>query len=427
MLISNKYEPLFKLLSDDKSHIAENKDIRYVLMTGSRGSAKSFALSTWVNSASYKKGWGILFTRYTMNSAGLSIIPEFKEKAEILGNDNDFAFTNSEVINNTSDVRVDYRGLKPQSKTANSALKSVASKNVFILEEAEECADQALFEKVDLSIRTKNHKNLIIIVMNPCHINHWIYKEFFHERRKDTLYIHTTYLDNLSFLDQSFINIANRTKSRDYKKYSYLFLGEWQKDTDGALFRQRDIESNRILSNDFNKSILTEIVVAYDPAVTDTTPNTAQGEEPDEDGIVVMGKDINQHVYVLADESMRGTRSEIARRLVTLYNKFEASAIVIEKNNGGDFIPALIKTVDRTVRTVTVTATKGKAKRAEPIQAVHENGEIHNVGYFSELEFEMTTWIPDSGMASPNRLDAYVWGATKLIKKVKRENQSFTA
>ena len=419
MIFSEKYQDFFKLLSDDPKHVKEMEPIRYVVLTGSRGSGKSFALAAWENSATYKPGWGILSSRFTMNSAHLSIIPEFESMCHDLGNSNDFTFNKSEVNNDVTGVHIDYRGLKAQSKTANSALKSVAGKNVFILEEAEECVEQPLFEKVDLSIRTKDHKNIIVIVMNPTHVNHWIYKEFIKDPRPDVLHIHTTYLDNYNNLDQSFINIANRAKERDLKKYNHIFMGHWTTDTDGALWKDCDISPYRITYDDFQKLDIREIVVSYDPAVTDsekadTDKSKNTGNKTDEDGLIIGGKDSKGHVYVLRDKTQRGTRLSIAQSICKYYHQFDCQYVVIEKNNGGDFIPALIKTVDKYVRCKLVTATKGKKLRAQPIQAMYENGEVHHVGHLPELELEMTTWVEGEGMASPNRLDALVWLCTHL-------------
>jgi len=417
VIFSQKYQDFFKLLSDNPKHIAEMSDIRYVVLTGSRGSGKSFALAAWENAATYKKGWGILSSRFTMNSAHLSIIPEYESMCHELGNSNDFTFNKSDVTNDISKVHIDYRGLKAQSKTANSALKSVAGKNVFILEEAEECAEQPLFEKVDLSIRTKDHKNIIVIVMNPTHVNHWIYKEFIKSPRPDVLHIHTTYLDNYDNLDASFIRIAERAKARDLKKYNHIFLGHWTTDTDGALWKDCDISPYRITHDDFKKLDIREIVVSYDPAVTDSEKpdkdrSKTTGNMPDEDGLIIGAKDKDGHIYVFKDRTQRGTRLGIAENICKYYHQFDCDYVVIEKNNGGDFIPALIKTVDKYVRCKLVTATKGKKLRAQPIQAMYENGEVHHVGYLTELEHEMTTWVPDSGMSSPNRMDALVWLCT---------------
>jgi phage terminase large subunit-like protein len=422
MHFNKKLKPFFELLSDDPKLIKKHKDIRYVVLTGGRGSGKSYALSSWVNAASYKSGWGILFTRYTMTSARTSVIPEFKGMCEALGNDAAFNFRETDVVNLATNVQIDYKGLKPQSKTANSALKSVAGKNVFIVEEAEELAEQALFDKVDLSIRTKEHKNIVVLVLNPCHINHFIYKEFIAEPRPDTLVIHTTYLDNYSNLDQTFINKANRVKERDLKKYRHLFLGEWQKDTEGALFYEQDISQHRVTQSDFNKIDMAQVVVAYDPAVTDTEKPVKErtnftGNDPDCDGIIVAAKGRDGRYYIMKEATRRGKRSEIAHLLVQLYHQYDACALVIESNNGKDFIPTLIKTIDKYVRCVCVTATRGKAMRAQPIQALYENGEVSHVGYFNDLEFEMTSWVPDTGMPSPNSLDAMVWGLTYLSKR----------
>ena len=419
MTFSKKYEDFFRLLSDKPEDKEDLEDIRYVVITGSRGSGKSYALAAWVNAATYKPNWGVLSSRYTMSSAHLSIIPEFREMCESLGNEIDFDFNKGEVSNITSKSQIDYRGLKAQTKTANSALKSVAGKNVFIVEEAEELVDQPLFERVDLSIRTKKCKNIIIIVMNPTHINHWIYKEFIAQERDDVMLIHTTYLDNYDNLDQSFINIANRAKERDLKKYNHIFMGEWTRDTDGALWKDCDISPYRITHDDFNKLDIREIVVSYDPAVTDSekidkdkSKNT--GNEPDEDGIVIGARCKDGHFYVLRDRTQRGTRLEIATAICKYYHQHDCDWVIIEKNNGGDFIPALIKTVDKYVRCKNVTATKGKKLRAQPIQAMYENGEVHHVGHLPELELEMTSWVEGEGMASPNRLDALVWLMTHL-------------
>lgn len=419
MIFSNKYAEFFELLSEDPKLKEKHKNIRYVIMEGGRASGKSFALSSWTNAASYKKGWGFLFTRFTMTSAHLSIIPEFRNMCDTLGNENDFQFTATEVNNIASGTSISYRGLKPSSKTANSALKSIANKNILIVEEFEEVTDQPLFEKVDLSIRTKDHKNLVIIVLNPTHINHFLYKEFIQEKRDDTLYIRTSYLDNYDNLDASFIRNADRAKERDLKKYNHIFMGEWTRDTDGALWKDCDISPYRITHDEFKKIDIREIVVSYDPAVTDSekidkdkTKNT--GNLPDEDGIVIGARDKDGHCYVLKDRTQRGTRLDIARSICKYYDQHDCDWVIIEKNNGGDFIPALIKTVDKYVRCKTVTATKGKKLRAQPVQAMYENGEVHHVGHLPELELEMTSWVEGEGMASPNRLDALVWLMTHL-------------
>ena len=416
MIISHKFQELFKQLDTNKS------PVRYIILIGGRGGAKSHALSVFLNQASYNKGWGILFTRWTMVSAEKSVIPEMEKIANEnnLNNANDFQFLRTQVINKYSGVVIDYSGLKPSQNSSTGALKSLSNKNIFVLEEAEDCPSFEQFDKVDNSIRTVDHKNLVILSLNQGHISHWIFNEFFKEKRDDTLIIETTYLDNIRYLDKSFIAKANRVRERNLKRYNHIYLNEWKSDVDGALWLDKDISDNRITTDEFDSIEIKRAVIAYDPAVTDKTTDN----EPDEDGIIMVAQGVNNHYYVLQDHSTRGTRSEIANLLANLYNKGGIDCIVIEKNNGGDFIPALIKSTPsgKYVRTKNVTATKGKALRAQPVQSRYEIGEVHHVGTFPELEYEMTSWIPDSQMASPNRLDALVWGLSFVFNN----NSGFT-
>jgi predicted phage terminase large subunit-like protein len=416
VLLSHKFEPFFELLSDDSELVEKHKDIRYVVLTGGRASGKSFVGSVWCSQATFK-GWGILFTRYTMSAAYDSIIPEFREKTELLGKDGAYTFLQNSVVNNVTGAKISYRGLKPSSKTANSALKSVANKNVFILEEGEECADKDLFDKVNLSIRDKKKKNLVIIMLNPTHVEHWIYKTFVKTPRKDTMLIHTTYLDNYSNLNESFLQEAEWVKSQNVKRYRHQFLGEWQSDTDGALWRQKDIDQFRVDAC----PELEEIVVSWDPAGEDANKKglSSSGNELDEDGIGVAGRSKDGHYYILRDETMFGKRTEVIKKVIDLYYKHDAKCIVVEKNQGCAFIRTLIHTVDKTVLVREVIARKGKQLRAQPVQSLYEQGLVHHVGILPELEHEMCTWVPDSDMRSPNRIDWMVWAITKLIKKRK--------
>ena len=58
---------------------------RYSLIQGGRASGKSFMTALYTLLLTYEEGQKILYTRYTMSSAGDSIISEFKGKIEELG------------------------------------------------------------------------------------------------------------------------------------------------------------------------------------------------------------------------------------------------------------------------------------------------------------------------------------------------------
>lgn len=424
MILSYKFQPFFELLSDDPKLIEKHKDIRYVVLVGGRGGAKSHALGTWVNGASYKEKWGIYFTRWTMKSAEKSIIPQFRTICDMLGNGGDFSFKQTQVINNSTGCVIDYSGIKPQSNQSSGDSKSLANKNVFICEEAEDIQSFELFDKTDNSIRTLDAKNVVILCLNQGSVHHWIYKEFIKEKRDDVMTISITYLDNLKYLDEGFIKKAERVKERDLRRYNHIYGTTWKTDTDGALWRDGDISPYRITKADYDELDISEIVVGFDPSVTDVDKAMKErmaqtGNEPDEDGIVVAARCSDGRFYILADYSMRGTRTEVAKKVISAYHQWQANSIVVEKNNGGDWIPTVIRGIDKSVHVKTVHASRGKKTRAEPIVVKYQDGEVSHIGYKSELELEMTSWIPDAGMRSPNRIDAMVWAITKLIKKRK--------
>ena len=173
-------------------------------------------------------------------------------------------------------------------------------------------------------------------------------------------------------------------------------------DADGALWNRDDLDSYRVTKT----PTLRRIVVAIDPAVSNNI-------DSDETGIVVAGIDDTGHGYVLEDRSMKGSPNEWAAAAVTGYNVHKADRIVAEANQGGDMITHTLRTVDASVPVKLVHASRGKRTRAEPIAAMYEQGRVHHVGSFPQLEDQLCIWTPDS--ASPDRLDALVWALTELM------------
>ncbi len=174
--------------------------------------------------------------------------------------------------------------------------------------------------------------------------------------------------------------------------------GELLEDREGALWTLDLISTNRVQQ----VPDLDRVVVGVDPA----------GGGPDSTGIVVAGR-ANEHYYVLADDSVQGSPQEWGTRAVRASRQHRADRIVAETNYGGAMVQATIRAVDPTVSFKAVTASRGKAVRAEPIAALYEQGRVHHVGTFRELEDEMTDWAPGD-TDSPDRMDALVWALTDL-------------
>ena len=155
-----------------------------------------------------------------------------------------------------------------------------------------------------------------------------------------------------------------------------------------------------------------KIVVGVDPSGDDGKDDS----KSDEIGIIVVAKTKDKHYYLIDDGSMNGSPKSWASKCVQLYNKHTGNMIVGEKNYGGAMVEATIRSVDggQHVRYTNVTATRGKLVRAEPVAALYEQGLVHHVGNFFQLENEMTTY--NGKGSSPNRLDALVWAISYLSK-----------
>ena len=182
--------------------------------------------------------------------------------------------------------------------------------------------------------------------------------------------------------------------------------GEVLGDTPGALWRLADLDLYRV---EEPPDSLQRIVVAVDPAVTNT-------EDSDEHGVTVAGIDGNTG-YVLEDGSTRGSPLAWAKRAIALHDKYEADGIVIEVNQGGDMVAGTLRSVRENINIIEVRATRGKHVRAEPIAALYEQGRVHHVGNFAELEDQMVmmTAAGYEGETSPDRLDSLVWALTDLF------------
>ena len=231
--ISEAYLPLFKA------------DTRYTIVTGGRGSGKSFALACAVLLSTYDDSFNTLYTRYTLTSADVSIIPEYTEKIDLLERADDFTIKRREVVNNITGSTILFRGLKTSSKNQIAKLKSLNRIKTWILDEAQELVDESLFDTIDLSIREKDADNRVILVLNPDSIHHWIYRRFFVENgvsydfngvKGNVTYVHTTYLDNIDNLDDGFIDIAESLREKNPEKWEHIFGGQWLLKKEGLIY-----------------------------------------------------------------------------------------------------------------------------------------------------------------------------------------------
>jgi phage terminase large subunit-like protein len=222
--------------------------------------------------------------------------------------------------------------------------------------------------------------------------------------------------DNMSNLAESFIREV-LTRYQGTRLGRQELMGEMLLDVPGALWSIALIDEHRIRADEARTRKLlrsmARIVVAVDPAVT-------AKEGSNETGIVVVGKDYQDpaHFYVFRDLSGRLPVKRWVRRTLSALRNYAADRVVGEVNNGGDLVEATLRAYSPDVPFRAVYASRGKARRAEPVSALYEQGRVHHVGTFDALEDQQITFVPgeEDEDSSPDRMDALVWGVTALMR-----------
>ena len=281
--------PVFKELYTTKK--------RYILLTGGRGSSKSFNVSAFLCLLTYEAKQRILFTRYTLTSAETSIIPEFTKKIEGLEVPHHFKINAYDITNLRTKSQIIFSGIKASSGVQTAKLKGVDA-TTWVNDESEEFTDESLFDDIDLSIRTQDAQNRVILILNPSNTDHWIYKRWIKDTNKivyidgvpvevsthpDVLHIHTTYFDNLQFLDKSFLNTVNETKLKYPKNYGYKIIGQWNGVAEGAIFNRNELKTYK--SNELLKFESNMAYIDVADAGTDFT-------------VCIIGKNIGAKIYI---------------------------------------------------------------------------------------------------------------------------------
>lgn len=254
-----KQSPYAPLYTDRGNHFI-------ILITGGRGSAKSFNATLFSSRLAFDKNHKILFCRYTMTSAKDSIIPEFMEKLQMDGTERYFKIANNNALNLYSGSEIMFRGIKTSSGNQTANLKSITGLTTFFGDEMEEWQSEKDYDTLVLSIRKKNVDNRVVLIMNPTDSDHFIYKKYIEKTHRTieidgvdvqisthpkVLHIHTTYFDNKEHLSEEFLSIVEETRNKSIleatvngkldktkfnkTKYATKIIGRWSDVKEGAI------------------------------------------------------------------------------------------------------------------------------------------------------------------------------------------------
>ncbi len=265
---------------------------------------------------------------------------------------------------------------------------------------------------------------------NPPPQNHWAYKTFILKVSPDTGQAwlnpdsYAAMLlnpgDNRENIHEDYIGELEELPERLRRRF---LLGEWLPASESALWDPQWFDEYRF-GQDADSTVLPDlqrIVVAVDPSGASDDEDTNN----DDIGIIVAGVGVDGHCYVLEDDTLKAGPKKWGRAVATAFDTRHADLIIGEANYGGEMVRFVVKTAAPHAPYKAVVASRGKVVRAEPIAALYEQGKVHHVGRFPELEDELAgfTTAGYTGTKSPNRADALVWALTELFPGMVRRKQ----
>lgn len=237
------------------------------------------------------------------------------------------------------------------------------------------------------------------------------------------VFVPATLADNPRLLarDPSYVNKIRALAGTNKGRAKAMETGDWDAidAIEGALWTQADLNAGRRTALQLAQLGVVERVVALDPS------DGNEDGKGDSFGVAVCSKGMDGAGYVEYVEGWRAAPLQMAKNIIALYHRVGADCIVIEKNHGGVWLPAVLRQIDRYVNIRVVWASEGKVTRARPVAALFEPVEdiegdpyrAHLVGEHEEFEGQATTYTGQPKEASPNELDAVVWGLTHLLLK----------
>ena len=259
---------------------------------------------------------------------------------------------------------------------------------------------------------------------NPPSKAHWGYV-LFHEKKDpeskkplpdqhDYSWLRLNPGDNRQNLPADYLQTLESLPTRMRKRF---LLGEYAEVAPGALWTDEMIDQYR------EESVpdMVRVVVAVDPSGSGDDDNAGN----DEIGIIVAGLGNDGRAYVLEDLTIKGGPKTWGTVVTTAFDRHMADKIVAETNYGGEMVKFVVQTAKPGVPFKKLTASRGKAVRAEPISALTEQGKIRFAGTFPQLEDELCAFTTNGymGQNSPNRADAFVWAMSELFPGIVREQR----
>lgn len=378
---------------------------RYKGAYGGRGSAKSwFFASAAIEAALCRPGLRILCAREVQRTLKESSKRLIEDRIQAMGVGAHFDVTRDEIRTPGGGVII-FSGL--QDHTAES-IKSLEAIDICWLEEAQVISERSL-ELLRPTIRKPGSE--IWASWNSRSPKDPIDQLFRgSDPHPSMVCVKANWSDNPFFSPELEAERLHDKKTKPHR-YQHIWEGAYEPHNPDAIWTWDSIHGNRIGPEQAPK--MARILVGVDHAVSET-------DQSDEHGIAVCSLGEDKRGYLLADMSVRGGPAVWSRTAIAAYDRFDADAIVIERNQGGDLVRHTLQALRPNIKIIEVVATRGKHVRAEPIAALYAMGKISHVGTFPEIEQQMMDFGTSGyqGLKSPDRAEAVIWAFSQLFPSI---------
>ena len=378
-------------------------DYLYYVYYGGRGAAKTESIAQILVIMAASSALRILCIRESQNSISESVKATIEKWIDQLGLNNKFNITKTGISSVTGSEFI-FAGMRAHNAVN---VKSISDINITWIEEAEAFSKKSWQLLVPSVIRTENPK--IIISFNPNRDDDIIYQTFVSNTPPASSFVKKmTYRDNPFFKGSQLEKVMIDNKERlPLEEFNHIWLGDLVKYSEDSLFKDANLQPLEFTLDKFSR-----IVIACDPATTDNSISN-------EYGIVVLGKTSDGLVAILDDYSSNMSPYEFSQTVVRAKEFYNTNEVIVEVNNGGDFIKAVLLESDPYLNVKSVRASTNKMHRALPVSNLFALKKVRFNKQLSKLERQLRL-MTNKGYKgnkgeSPDRLDAMVWGCYELF------------
>lgn len=360
----------------------------------------------------HMNGKNILSLRETMTSLTESSYSMVMRRIKDWGLSPYFTSKDKSITNTVTGVKILFRGISSSSRT-DEGLKSFDDVYAVFVDEAQPLTEKSLRLLIPTVVRYKGAK--LFFAFNQMTEEDPIWQEFLVKRKNDdNVYIKaTTYKDNIFLLNnETALREINRAREHNEQLYRHVYLTDMITDVTNGLIKRSAI--NYIDNYVYNENDYKSVHVAIDPTVA----IKKEKEHTDEAGIIVLGITNNDDIHIIEDLSGIYNPDDWAKIAVDTYNKYNASSLFAESNNGGHLVIDKLQSIDGNVLVHGVWSRNKKHHRVEKISSEFT---VNKRVYFCQPFRELTTQLCSvtiNGITAnrDDRLDALVIGIHEIVK-----------